>query len=119
MVWPIIIYALLSLVIAGSAAFNAGAWPGICALLTSGLVLAAAGGLKGTLLWGETAFAKFGGCVFATVLLGTAYWLSTSFSAQLFGLPLSGTAWGAIGFAVCFIFADRKLTGTPPARVRR
>jgi hypothetical protein len=111
MIWLIVLYALVSLVVAGSAALRVGIGPGVYALLTSALAVIAAGGLKGNLFWGESAGQRIGGILFAVILMVLAYWLSSGFSVRLFGHELSGTAWGAIGFVICLLFADRRLTG--------
>jgi hypothetical protein len=108
MFWPIYVYLIASLAIAGSAAFNVGWWPGLYTIATSFLFLVAGGGLKASLWWGDKA-QKIGGSVVAVLLAALAQWLSSGFSVQLFGHPLSGGLWGWVGFTVCFIFANKKL----------
>jgi hypothetical protein len=110
MFWPIYVYVIASLAIAGSAAINAGLGPAAYAITTSSLFLMAGGGWKASLLWGEKA-QKIGGSVVALLIVALAQWLSSGFSVHLFGHALSGATWGWIGFVVCFVFATRKLAG--------
>ena len=110
MFWPIYVYVIASLAIAGSAAVNAGLGPAAYTITTSSLFLMAGGGWKASLLWGDKA-RKVGGSVVAVLIVALAQWLSSGFSVHLFGHALSGAAWGWIGFVVCFVFATRKLAG--------
>jgi hypothetical protein len=107
--WLIYLYVFMSLLVAGSAAIRDGLGPGLYALLTSALVLIAAGSLKANLFWGGMR-QKIGGTVVAISLTALAFALSSGFSIHLLDHNLSGAAWGAIGFAICFLFADRQLT---------
>jgi hypothetical protein len=107
MFWPIYIYLVASVTIAGSAAFNAGWTRALYVITTSSLFLVAGGGLKASLWWGDKG-QKVGGSIVAFLLVGLAQWLSTGFSVQLFGYHLSGELWGWIGFAVCFVFAKSR-----------
>jgi hypothetical protein len=119
MFWPIYIYLIMSVTIAGSATYHVGWSAGLRAIAVSFLFLVAGGGLKASLWWGDKA-QKIGGCVVAVLLAALAQWLSSGFSVQLFGHPLSGRLWGWIGFAVCFVFANKKLaepeTWTPKSK---
>jgi hypothetical protein len=99
-----------SLVIAGSAAVKAGLGPAFYVIAISSLFLAAGGGWKASLLWGNKA-QKIGGSVVAVLIVALAQWLSSGFSVHVFGYALSGAAWGWIGFIICFVFATRTLTG--------
>lgn len=108
MFWPIYIYLILSTALAGSAVLNASWSAGLYAITASFLFLVAGGGLKASLLWGDKA-QKIGGSVVALLLVALAQWLSNGFSVQVFGYHLSGGLWGWIGFAVCFLFANKKL----------
>jgi hypothetical protein len=110
MFWPIFVYLIMSLAIAGSAAFKARWSVGLYTIGTSALFLVAGGGLKASLWWGDRT-QKFGGLFVALVLAAVAQWLSSGFSVRLFGYSLSGGLWGWIGFAICFLFADRRLAG--------
>lgn len=110
MFWPIYVYVIASLAIAGSAAVNAGWGPAVYAITTSSLFLAAGGGWKASLWWGDDA-QKIGGTVVAALIVVLAQWLSSGFSVGLFGHAMSGTAWGWAGFILCFVFATRKLAG--------
>jgi len=64
MFWPIYVYVIASLAIAGSAAVNAGLVPAAYTITTSSLFLMAGGGWQASLLWGEkgTATARSSGC---------------------------------------------------------
>lgn len=119
MFWPIYMYLIASLAIAGSAAYHVGWSTGLLAIAASSLFLVAGGGLKASFWWGDKA-QKIGGSVVAVLLAALAQWLSSGFSVQLFGQPLSGGLWGWIGFAVCFVFANKKLaepeTWTPKSK---
>jgi hypothetical protein len=119
MFWPIYMYLIASLAIAGSAAYHVGWSTGLLAIAASSLFLVAGGGLKASLWWGDKA-QKIGGSVVAVLLAALAQWLSSGFSVQLFGQSLSGGLWGWIGFAVCFVFANKKLaepeTWTPKSK---
>jgi hypothetical protein len=117
MFWPIYVYVIASLTIAGSAALNAGLGPAAYAITTSFLFLMAGGGWKASLLWGDKA-QKIGGSVVAVLIVALAQWLSSGFSVDLFGHALSGAAWGWIGFVICFVFATRKLGGAISSRSR-
>src|SRR5690348_12330631 len=110
MVWPLVVYFLLSLIISVSAAFRAGLGPAVCAILTSILALIAGGGLRASVFWGDRT-QKIGGPVIAALLAALAYWLSSGFSVGLFGYLLTGTEWGIIGFFLCFLFVTRRLAG--------
>lgn len=110
MFWPIHVYVISSLVIAGSTAISAGLGPAFYLIATSSLCLAAGGGWKVSLLSGDRS-QKIGGSVVAALIVALAQWLSSGVSVRLFGHALSGAAWGWIGFAICFVFATRKLTG--------
>lgn len=95
MFWPIYVYVIASLAIAGSAAVNAGWGPAVYAITTSSLFLAAGGGWKASLWWGDYA-QKPGGTVVAALIVVLAQWLSSGFSVGLFGHAMSGTAWGGL-----------------------
>jgi hypothetical protein len=110
MFWPIYFYLIMSIAIAGSAAFNAGLAAGFYAIATSSLSLVAGGGLKASLWWGDKA-QKIGGSIVALLLVALVQWLSDGFSVGLFGHSVSGGAWGWIGFAICFVFAGKRLAG--------
>jgi hypothetical protein len=72
------------------------------------LSLAAGGGLKASLLWGDRA-QKIGGSVVALIVIGLALWLAANFSVWLFENFLSGDLWCLIGFAIGLIFTTKKL----------
>jgi hypothetical protein len=116
MFWPIHIYIVLSVVIAGSAAFNERWAAALYAIATSSLFLIAGVRLKQILFYqdwgkgaGRTRDIAIAGIIASIAAVLLAKWLSTGFSAQLFGYSLSGGLWGWIGFATCFLFADKKL----------
>jgi len=108
MSWLLFLYVMLSLVISGSAAIHAGLAAGVYAILTSGLVLIAAGGGKAMLFWGDI-IQKIGGTLAAIFLVILAYWLSGGFSVGLFGYLLTGAEWGAIGFVIAFLWVNRRI----------
>jgi len=102
-------YFFMSCAIAVSALIHAGV-AGVYAFTGSLLFLTAGSGLKSMALYGDKA-QKIGGTLIAIALAAAAYWLSEGFSVGLFGTPLSGPAWGGIGFMIGLIFAPRKLAG--------
>src|SRR4051812_38219056 len=53
MIWPLVVYFLMSLIIGISAGIRAGLSPAACAILTSALALVAGGGLRASVLWGD------------------------------------------------------------------
>jgi|SRR5215467_2326874 len=89
MVWIITIYLFLSVAIAIAGAMKAGVVVGLSAFGGSFVAVVSAGGLKFGLFWGDRA-QKIGIPIIAVLLLTFAYWLSGGFSAQLFGVTLSG-----------------------------
>jgi hypothetical protein len=109
MFWAIFIYVIVSATIAISAGIHAGIWVGLHAAGGSFLALTAGGGLRASLRGDRTQ--KIVGTLIAIVILGLALWISTGFSATLFGVHINGPIWAAIGFVVCLVFADKKLTG--------
>ncbi len=106
MVWIITIYLLLSVAIAITGAMKAGVLVGLSAFGASFLAVIAAGGLKLGLFWGDRA-QRIGVPIVAVLLLTFAYWLSSGFSAQLFGVALSGEAWTIIVGLVGFVCVNR------------
>ena len=106
---PIFLYFIFSATIAIGAGIHAGIGVALHAAGGSLLALIAGGGLRGTFR-GEKA-QKIAGSVFALVLLGLAIWVSLGFSVGFFGISISGPIWAALGFVVCFVFADKRLTG--------
>ena len=112
MVWIITIYLFLSAAIAITGAVKAGILVGLSAFGASFLAVVAAGGLKFGLFWGDRA-QKIGIPIIAVLLLALAYWISAGFSAQLFGVALSGEAWAIIGALVGFVCINRGMTSSP------
>jgi len=108
MFWPIFIYVAVTIAISVSAGMNAGFWVALHAAGASILALTAGGGLRASLRGGRSQ--KLWGSFFAVVILGLALWVSMGFSAQLFGVNISGPIWAITGFVVCLVFADRELT---------
>jgi hypothetical protein len=108
MFWPIYIYLIASILLAGSALFKVGWVPALCTAAASMLALTAGGGLKASIRWGDKA-QKIGGSVVAILIVGLAQWLSTGFSVWLFGDHIGGDVWCWIGFAVGLIFTSKKL----------
>ncbi len=108
MVWIITIYLFLSAAIAITGAMKAGVLVGLSAFGASFIAVVAAGGLKFGLLWGDRA-QKIGVPIVAMLLLTFAYWLSGGFSAQLFGVALSGEAWAIIGGLVGLVCVNRDM----------
>ncbi len=109
MFWPIFIYVVVSTAIAIGAGMSAGVWVALHAAGGCLLALSAGGGLRASLRGGRSQ--KIGGSLIALVILGFALWVSEGFSARLFGLSIGGPIWAAVGFLLCLVFADRKLTG--------
>lgn len=108
-------YGAMSFIIAISAGWKAGWVAGLDAIGTATLVTTAAGYLNRGLfhtdwkaLEGERNSEAWGLVVASFfVMLPLAYWLSNGFSIHFFGLVVSGTSWGAIGFVISFFCADR------------
>jgi hypothetical protein len=108
MFWPIYVYCLISAIITGSSVLRSGWLTGVDACFVSGLSLVAGAGLKVSLWWGDRR-QKIGGPVFAALLVAVAQWIAGGFSANLFGQRVSGWQWGWIGFAIGFVFTNKKL----------
>jgi hypothetical protein len=106
--WPIFIYVVASAAIAITAGMGAGFWVALHVGGGSLLALSAGGGLRASLRGDRTQ--KIAGSLIALGILGLALWVSEGFSARLFGIYISGPIWAAIGFVVCLVFADKKLT---------
>lgn len=111
--WPIYVYLILSIVIAGSVAIKVSWVPALWTIIASFLSLVAGGGLKASVLWGDKA-QKIGGAIVALLIAGLAQWAAESFSVGLFGNHIDGDLWCWIGFAVGLIFTSRKLAGAKP-----
>lgn len=110
----ILIYVLVSPVLAISAGINAGWSAGLCTAGTSALSLVAGGGLRAS-LWGDKA-QKIGGFVIAAIMMFLAlHFLAPSFSVRLFGFALTGQEWGWAGAIITFLFTDQKLAGVTPS----
>jgi len=105
MFWPIFVYLVASVAIS----VTAGWAPGLHAAGSSLLALAAGGGWRASLRGDRTQ--KIAGSVIAIVILALAVWLAGGFSVHAYGHQITGPIWALIGFAVCFVFADRRLTG--------
>jgi hypothetical protein len=118
MFWPIFVYLLMSIAIAATAVSNAGWSAGLSAVATISLFLVAGGGLKASLWWGDKS-QKIAGPIVAVLLVALAHWLSGGFAVHLFGYFRSGGLWGWIGFAICFVFANKKLARRMGIRQRR
>jgi hypothetical protein len=71
MFWPIYMYLITSLAIAGSAAYHVGWSTGLLAIAASFLFLVAGAGLKASPWWGDKA-QKIGGSVVAVLLAALA-----------------------------------------------
>jgi hypothetical protein len=108
MVWPIYVYLVATVLVAGSAAIKVGWAPGLYAALVGILSFIAGGGLKASVLWGSRA-QKIGGTFVAGLIVVLAQWLSSGFSVRLFHYQLDGSMWGWIGFGVGLIFTSRDL----------
>jgi len=115
MSWPIYVYLIASVAIAGSAAFKIGWGSALSIAVTSFFALVAGGGLKASLFWGDKT-QKVGGPVVALIVVGLAQWLASGFSVWLFGDHLSGNLWCWIGFAIGLIFTTKKLAAPGTAR---
>ena len=110
MFWPIYVYVIGSFVMSASAAVTTGLSAGFCAVLSSGLFVIAGGGFKAGLRWGSRS-QRVKSFIGAAILLSIAVWLSYGFSVQIFDYALTGAEWGWAGFAICFVFANRRLVG--------
>ena len=108
--WPIYFYVIVSIITAVSAALDVSWTVGLYTIAGSGISVVAGGGLKASLWWGSKG-QKIAGPIIAILLMILALWLSAGFSTQLFGYTLSGELWSMIGFAVTFVFTNKKLAG--------
>src|SRR5277367_4255761 len=108
MFWPIFVYVVAAIAIAVSAGMHAGFWVALHATGGSLLALTAGGGLRASLRGDKNQ--KIFGSLIAVAILGLAIWVSAGFSATLFGIHVGGPIWAIIGFVVCLVFADKKLT---------
>jgi hypothetical protein len=107
---PILLYMFVTIVTAVSVAMSVTWAVAIYTIVGSGLSCVAGGGLKSSLWWGDKS-QKIAGPIIALVLMILAQWLSAGFSVQLLGYDLGGNLWSVIGFAVTFVFTNKKLTG--------
>ena len=103
----IYLYWLFSIVIVITAFNAAGLSPGLSASGTSILSFFAGGGLKGSLY--GTLGQKLAGGSIALVLMGVAHWLGAGFSVHIFGIDLTGTEWGWIGFIICLLLTPKRM----------
>ena len=108
MAWPILIYVWFTFFIAISAVYNAGWAAGFYAFATSLIFIVVGASVKASVWWGDRA-QKIGSPIVALLPLALAQWLSSGFSAQMFGYHLTGSLWGWIGFAICFVFTNKRL----------
>jgi hypothetical protein len=109
MFWPIFIYTILSIVLSISAGVNSGWSPAWHTAAGSLFALAAGGGWRASLRGARAQ--KIAGSLIALALLALALWLGRGFVVTAFGHHISGLVWAAAGFAICFVFADEKVTG--------
>jgi hypothetical protein len=105
--WIIVGYFFLTIGVAISAFFHAGT-AGLYVFIASFLFLVAGGGIKSMVLYGDRN-QKIAGPIVGLLVGALAYWLSTGFSVQLFGIYMSAAVWGAIGFLIAIVFAPRRL----------
>ena len=103
--WIIYIYVLISLVIA-FIAFSAGWRAGLSAIGTSFFAFVAGAGLKAS-LYGTTR-QKVAGLGLAVGLMSITHWVGQGFSVHVFGYDFTGTAWGWLGFAICFLCITKR-----------
>jgi hypothetical protein len=103
--WMIYIYVLISLVIAFTA-FSAGWQAGLSAIGTSFFAFVAGAGLRRG-LYGTTR-QKVAGLGLAVGLMSITHWVGQGFSVHVFGYDFTGTAWGWLGFAICFLCITKR-----------
>lgn len=103
----IFIYVILSVMLAISAGVHAGLLTGIAYAGGSLLAISSGGGLRANLLGPPKQ--KIFGSLIAAVLLAAGLWVGTHFSAQFFGVNVSGPVWVCIGAAIVFLFVDKKM----------
>jgi hypothetical protein len=110
--WMIYIYVLISLVIAFTA-FSAGWRAGLSAIGTSFFAFVAGVGLRRG-LYGKTR-QKVAGLGLAVGLMSITHWVGQGFSVHVFGYDLTGTAWGWLRFAICFLCITKRcaVSGKP------
>jgi hypothetical protein len=85
----------------------AGLSAGLSAFGTSILSFFAGAGLKGSLY--GTRWQKVAGASAALVFMLLAHWLGGGFSVHIFGIDLTGTEWGWIGFIICLLFTPKRM----------
>jgi hypothetical protein len=105
----LVVYALVSIAVAGVALFRAGWGIGLSIVAGSLLALIAGGGLKASLLWGDRT-QKIGGTVIAIVLRGAAQWAAQRFSIWIGSREVAGDLWCWGGFAVGLLFITSRRT---------
>jgi hypothetical protein len=106
------LYVIMSVIISVFVLSHIGVSAGVCAFLTSAIVLIAGRGFKAMVVWGDTT-QKIGGTVVAILLAAFAYWLSTVFrlGCLVSAHRLTGAEWGAIGLIIAFLWVNRRIAG--------
>jgi hypothetical protein len=96
----ITIYAVFSITLAVSAWANAVA-SGLSLLTIALIAFCSGAGLRGSFYYG---YQQISAATMATLTcMAIATWIGQGFTAQLFGIELSGSVWGWLGFIVAFI----------------
>jgi len=106
-VFVIYLYWLFSIIVVVTAFNAAGLSAGLSAFGTSILSFFAGGGLKGSLY--GTRGQKVVGAMAALVFMSIAHWLGAGFSVHIFGIDLTGTEWGWIGFVICLLLTPKRM----------
>ena len=102
-------FFIVNFIVAVGAYTTAGLAAGLSAAVVAILVFFAGSGLRGSFLVG-TVSQKIGGTLAAILLLAVATWLGTQFSVHFFGLDFTGSQWGWLSFAVCFLLTTKRFT---------
>ena len=97
----ITVYIVMSFLLGLSAWENEGIGAALCILTIGVLGFFSGAGLRGSLYYG---WQQISGATMAAILcVTTASFIGEAFSAQLFGIELSGSEWAWFGFLAAFI----------------
>ena len=97
----LIVYTLISLSLILSAWANAGVGSGMAVLTIVLVAFCSGAGLRASFYYG---YQQISAATMATmVCMAIATWLGQGFTAQVFGVELTGGLWGWIGFSASFV----------------
>src|SRR5262245_58881165 len=94
------LYAVFSITLAVSASAN-GVASGLSLLTIALIAFCSGAGLRGSFYYGY--YQRSAAAMATLVCMAIATWIGQSFTAQLFGIELTGSLWGWLGFFVAFV----------------